>query len=84
MIKNHLDNIDISKDNKIFYMYKKGFPLKNKFEKIKNTIDTISKNMNINPDLLLNQHDIISIITKYEPRRKVLYGWKFGILNKYI
>lgn len=84
IVEKHIENINADNDKKIFYMYKKGFPLKAKFEKIEKVVDTISKNININPDLLLNQHDIIFIITKYEPRRKILYGWKFGLLNKYI
>lgn len=84
IIKKHIENINTDNDKKIFYMYKKGFPLKAKFEKIEKVVDTVSKNTSINSDLLLNQHDIISIITKCEPRRKVLYGWKFGLLNKYI
>lgn len=84
IIINHLNNIDKTNDKKIFYMYKKGFPLKNKYKKIEKIVKAISNNMNIDTELLLNQHDIISLITGSIPKREVLYGWKYALLNKYI
>ena len=84
LIKEHVDDIEDKYKNKIFYMYKKGFPIKNKYKRIETIINSISKNLGISPELLLAQHDIIYLITKEIPKRKILYGWKYTLLNKYI
>lgn len=84
IIKEHIDNIDDNKSKKIFYMYKKGFPLKNKYNKIETIVQSISKNLGINQEILLTQYDIIHLITKELSRRKILYGWKYALLNRYI
>ena len=70
-------------DNDIFYTTEKGFPDKTLLNDIYKQITQISNKLNISPTRTINKMEIMLLLTKYETKRNILYGWKYDIF-KYI
>lgn len=70
-------------DNDIFYISEKNFPDKLLLNDIYKQVVQLSNKLNISPTRTINKMEIMLLLTKYETKRNILYGWKYDIF-KYI
>ncbi len=75
----------VSEDtSSFFYVKARNFTHKDILFEITDCIKKICKSKHINPILSLTQYEVIALIMKYEPKKKILYGWKYVVFNKII